>query len=165
VPWKRSATGSCGSRRAAPASTIRAHAARDNAGAVSEENVDVVRSSLLAFASEGLDAMSEFWAQDISWRAIEGAPDDAGEMTGRDAARRYCQDWMDTFDGIQAVPEELQDLGGDGVLAVFHLAGRARLSGVETELRYAVVYRLRDGKIARVREYAERGQAAFARGD
>jgi ketosteroid isomerase-like protein len=39
--------------------------------------------------------------------------------------------------------------------------GRARLSGVTTELRYAIVYTLRDGKIVRGREYANR-QEAFA---
>jgi ketosteroid isomerase-like protein len=32
-------------------------------------------------------------------------------------------------------------------------SGRAKLSGIETELTYAVVYTIRDGKIARGREY------------
>ena len=31
--------------------------------------------------------------------------------------------------------------------------GRAKLSGTETDLRYAVVYTLRDGKVVRGREY------------
>jgi ketosteroid isomerase-like protein len=41
-------------------------------------------------------------------------------------------------------------------LAVQRATGRAKASGVETELRYAVVYTLRDRKIARGREYIDR---------
>jgi ketosteroid isomerase-like protein len=58
--------------------------------------------------------------------------------------------------------EELVDLGDDRVLALQHATGRARLSGVETEIRFAVVYTLRDGKIVRGREYMTRAQALEA---
>ena len=71
---------------------------------MSQENVQIVRQSWQAFTDDGLDAMTEFWDDDINWRAIEGAPDDVGEMQGRDAARRYCQDWLDTFDDLTSVP-------------------------------------------------------------
>lgn len=131
---------------------------------MSEQNVEIVRQSWEAFAEEGLDAMAEYWGADICWRAIEGAPDDVGEMRGREAARRYCQDWLDTFDDLTSVPEQLVDVGDDRVVAAAHVTGRARLSGVETELRYAVVYTLRDGKIVDVREYADREQALAAVG-
>ena len=65
---------------------------------MSEENVDVVRRMLQAFADGGLDAMPELWDPDIDWRAAEGAIDDVGEMHGPVAVRRYIQDWIDTFD-------------------------------------------------------------------
>src|SRR5215217_8737813 len=125
---------------------------------MSEENAEIVRGSLSAFTEGGLDALAEFWDADISWRAIEGAPDDVGEMHGPEAVRRYLQDWLDMFDDVTNVPEELVDLGDDRVVAVQHATGRAKASGVETEIRYAVVYTLRDGKIVRAREY-HRAQA------
>jgi ketosteroid isomerase-like protein len=131
---------------------------------MSQGNVEIVRDSLKALADGGLDALAEFWNPDINWRAIEGAPDDVGEMHGRDAARRYVQDWFDTFDNFTVVAEELLDAGDDRVVAVQHLIGRARQSGVETELRYAVVYTLHEGKIARVREYRDRAEALEAAG-
>jgi ketosteroid isomerase-like protein len=43
-------------------------------------------------------------------------------------------------------------------------AGRAKTSGVQTDIRYAVVYTLRDGKIVRGREYIDRDQALEALG-
>src|ERR1700730_4182591 len=131
---------------------------------MSEANLEIVRDSLEALADGGLDALAEFWSPDINWRAIEGAPDDVGEMHGRESARRYVQDWYDTFDNFTVASEELLDVGDDRVVAVQHLTGRARLSGVETELRYAVVYTLCERKIARVREYRDREEALDAVG-
>jgi ketosteroid isomerase-like protein len=120
---------------------------------MSQENVEVVRRGVQAFAEGGLDAMAEFWDPDIEWRAAEGAIDDVGEMHGPVAVRRYVQDWIDTFDDFSVVVEELRDVGDDRVLSVQRLKGRAKLSGTETEIRYAVVSTVRDGKVVRGREY------------
>jgi ketosteroid isomerase-like protein len=128
------------------------------------ENVEIVRAYLSAPEEGGLDAIAKFLDPDISWRAIEGAPDDVGEMVGAAAVVRYLNDWVDLFDDIAQVPVELMDVGDDRVVAVQHVTGRAKLSGVETELRYAVVYTLRDGKILRAREYSDREQALQAVG-
>src|ERR1700730_8224479 len=125
-------------------------------------NVEIVRDSFEALADGGLEDLAEFWHPHINWRAIEGAPDDVGEMQGREAARCYVQDWFDTFANFTAVAEELLDVGDDRVVAVQYITGRARLSGVEAELRYAVVYTLREGKISRVREYHDRAEALEA---
>jgi ketosteroid isomerase-like protein len=38
---------------------------------MSQENVEIVRASLKAFAERSLDGMAEFWAADINWRALE----------------------------------------------------------------------------------------------
>jgi len=131
---------------------------------MSQENEEVVRDSWTAFAHSGLDAMAEYWDAEISWRAIEGAPDDVGEIEGRDALRRYYQDWIDTFAGLTVVPSELFEVDDDRLVAAHHATGRARQSGIETELRYAVVYTLREGKIVRGREYGNRQEALKAVG-
>jgi hypothetical protein len=131
---------------------------------MSQENVEIVRKQLQVFADGGLDAMAEFWDSDINWRAIEGAPDDVGEMLGPEAVRRYLGEWVEMFDNLTVVPEELLDVGDDRVVAVQHVTGRAKASGVETELRLAVVYTVRDGKIVRGREYIDRQQALEAVG-
>jgi ketosteroid isomerase-like protein len=47
---------------------------------------------------------------------------------------------------------------------VFKISGRAKLSGVETDLTYAALYTFRDGKIARGREYWTRDEALEAAG-
>jgi ketosteroid isomerase-like protein len=127
-----------------------------------ERNALIIAECLKAYADGGLDAMADYWDDEINWRAIEGAPDDVGEMQGPERVRRYFQEWVDMFDGITNVAEELIDLDDDRVLAVQRAAGRARLSGAETEIRFVVVYTLRDGKIVRGREYLNRGEALKA---
>ncbi len=44
------------------------------------------------------------------------------------------------------------------------MTGRATISGVQTELRYAVVYTVRDGKIVRGWEYENLDEALEAGG-
>jgi ketosteroid isomerase-like protein len=131
---------------------------------MSQENVEVVRRMIQAFADGGLDAMAEFWDPDIDWRAAEGAVDDVGEMHGPVAVRRYIQDWIDTFDDFSVVVEQLRDVGDNRVLGVQRLTGRAKLSGTETDLRYALVSTISDGKVVRAREYMSLDQALEAVG-
>jgi ketosteroid isomerase-like protein len=51
---------------------------------------------------------------------------------------------------------------GDDVVTTYRVHGRGRGSGVEVDQRLTLVWTVRHGKIARVRAYAERGQALEA---
>ena len=108
--------------------------------------------------------MTGSFGPDINWRAAEGALDDVGEMHGPVAVRRYIQDWIDTFDDFSVAVEDLRDVGDDRVLAIQRLNGRAKLSGTEIDLRYAVVNTVRDGKVVRGREYLKVQEALEAVG-
>ena len=77
--------------------------------------------------------------------------------------RAYVEDWLDTFDDFRGEVIELIDVGDD-VIAVMRLTGRAKLSGVETDLTFAAIYTIQDGKIARGREFWTREQALEAAG-
>ena len=104
---------------------------------MSQENIKTIRGAAAAFNRGDVDAWLEYLADDIDYRAIEGAPDDPGPMHGKDAVRAYEQDWLDMFDDFKVEPMELIDAGEDRVIAVTKISGRAKLSGVETDLTYA----------------------------
>jgi ketosteroid isomerase-like protein len=131
---------------------------------MSQENVEVLRSAVAAFNRGDMDAFLEHWTPDIDYRAVEGAPDDHGPIKGKEPLRAYVQDWIDTFDDFRQEPVEVIDVGGDRVIAVIRISGRAKLSGVETDLTYAALYTLRDGKVARGREYWTKEEALQAAG-
>ena len=130
---------------------------------MSQENVEIVRDAVVAFNRGDLDAwLDEYWTDDIDYRAVEGAPDDPGPIHGKAAMRAYMQDWFDTFDDLKVEPLEVIDAGPDQAVAAVRFGGRAKLSGVEADLTFAVVYTLRDGKVARGREYWTKEQALEA---
>ena len=129
---------------------------------MSQENVEIVRDAFVVFNGGDLDTWLAYLADDIDYRAVEGALDDRGPIHGKNALRAYVQDWIDTFDQFAVEPVELIDAGEDTVVAVFRNRGRARLSGVEADLTFATLYTIRDGKIARGREYWTKEQALEA---
>jgi ketosteroid isomerase-like protein len=131
---------------------------------MSQETVAVVAAAFEAFARGGLDELTRYWTDDVEHRAIEGALDDSGPIHGRDAMRAYLQDWLDMFDDFKSEPIELIDAGEDKVIAILRISGHAKLSGVETDLTFAAVCKIRDRKIAVGREYATRTEAFAAAG-
>jgi ketosteroid isomerase-like protein len=131
---------------------------------MSQQNVEGMKTALDALTQHGLDAFAEYWADGVDYRAVEGALDDRGPMHGKEAVRAYMQDWFDTFDDFKIELVEAIDAGEDKVIAVLRNSRRAKLSGVETNLTFAIVSTIRDGKMVRVREYWTRDQALEAAG-
>jgi ketosteroid isomerase-like protein len=131
---------------------------------MSGENVEVVKVAYEAFARGGLDRFMEHFSEDVDYRAVVGAIDDVGPIHGKDALRAFLQDWIDTFDGFRMELVELIDAGEDTVVALERFGGRAKLSGVETHQIIGDVFIVRNGKIARGREYLTREQALEAAG-
>jgi ketosteroid isomerase-like protein len=66
------------------------------------------------------------------------------------------------FPDLTIVFEGITDAGPGRVIAILHLAGTARVSGVRTEIRVPVVYTIRDGKIVPGREYLTMDEALRA---
>ena len=106
----------------------------------------------------------EFWSDDLDHRAAKDGVDDPGPLRGKYAMRQHIGDWIDTFDEFWFEAVEVIDAGEGRVVAVERFGGRAKLSGVETDQTGAVVLTIRDGKIARCREFMTRADALEAVG-
>jgi ketosteroid isomerase-like protein len=131
---------------------------------MSQENIEIVRRNYEAFAQDGFDRWMEHWSDDLDYRPDKDGVDDPGPIHGKSAMRKHIGDWIDTFDDFWFQPVELIDAGDDTVVAVERFGGRAKLSGVETNQTSGVVFTIREGKIARCREYATRAEALEAAG-
>src|SRR5262245_16732230 len=127
---------------------------------MSQENVEVVRRMYEAHA-RGADPCVEHWTDDLEYTDV-GLP--GKTVRGKDAYRAYLQDWIDTFEEFFIEPLELIDAGKEEVIVVERFGGRARLSGIEMNGTFALVYTIRDGKITRGREYDTREEAFEAAG-
>ena len=83
-------------------------------------------------------------------------------MRGTEAVRRYIADWLETFDDLTLTRDEVIEVDADRVLVCQRLGGRARQSGIEAQLSFAVVYTIRDWRAdygARVRHEGEAVEA------
>jgi ketosteroid isomerase-like protein len=132
---------------------------------MSKENVGVVQAATDAFARDGVDGWLEYFTDDVDYRAAEGAIDDRGPIHGKDALRAYAEEWTEMFDDVRFEPVEVIDAGDDTVIAVMRISGRPKGTSAEAlTLSVAGVNTIRDGKIARSREYWTREEALEAAG-
>jgi ketosteroid isomerase-like protein len=129
---------------------------------MSSPNVEVVRRQFEAIERGGMKAAAEFWHPDIDWRAVEGAIDDVGPIRGREAMRRYYEDWAEMVEDIRGGIDRVVYDSGETLVAVLFHAGKGRGSNVSITGRYTVVYTIRDGLIVRGREYETPEQAMAA---
>jgi ketosteroid isomerase-like protein len=131
---------------------------------VSQENVEILRRGAEVFGAGDLDTyVSEFVASEVEWRTSEEDPD-AAIHRGREAFRRYVEQWMESFEGLQVDAEEYIDVGDDRVFTWTRWTGRGRTSGVDADWHLAIVYTMREGRIVRAEEYFDRAEALEAVG-
>jgi ketosteroid isomerase-like protein len=134
---------------------------RDTARAMSQENVAVVRQMYDAFHSGDAEGAVDHFAPDVTVDATTRPDGEVGK--GREALVRIIASWVDSFDDWREEIEAIRDLGGH-VLVAARQIGRGKGSGLETELRYALLYRVEDGKISSMTFYFDVADALEAAG-
>jgi ketosteroid isomerase-like protein len=132
--------------------------ARDTAGAMSHDNVEIVREALDAYSRGDYDRVEGFHDPHIVVVTLED-----GVVYGNDAVLANYKRWNEAWEAAETTLEEV--IGrGDRVFVAVRFHGRGRASGVEVETLFYEVYMLRDGKVLRIDEYEERADALEAAG-
>jgi ketosteroid isomerase-like protein len=130
---------------------------------MSEENVEVIRDIIAAMNEGDYERAMGHLADDVVLENPAGVF--AGTFRGREAVGEWFGDWFRTFDwNVHIDIREIAEIGDDCILLVHDLRGRGRGSGVDVEQTFAYLYRLREGKIARMDGYLSREEALEAAG-
>ena len=128
---------------------------------MSQENVEIVRGSLYAFAAADAERIAVFAHPDIEFEAHQSMVE--GNYRGHDGIEKFMADAFENLEvrGIDHL--EMRDLG-DRVLALgtFRIYGRA--SGIEAEVPFAILARIQGGLIVHSKDYGTRGEALKAVG-
>jgi ketosteroid isomerase-like protein len=135
--------------------------ARDNARAVSSENVDLVRESIERFNRNDIPGVLRLMDPEI--RFEHRMAELQGSFTGVDAVRGWLADIAEHFDHWRIDCDDFRDLG-DRVLALGTLSAVGKSSGVETEVPYTVLARFRNGVLTQFTDYGDREKAIEAAG-
>jgi ketosteroid isomerase-like protein len=127
--------------------------------AVSEENVEIVRTLVEGFARRQHERAFEFYDPEIEWDASALAasmPDIAGVFHGHDGVRAYWRNWLSAWSDLQFEVADLLDAGDEVVLLIRNQRQWGRSTGIEAEMPdYSMVFTLRDGKVVRWRLFPD----------
>jgi ketosteroid isomerase-like protein len=128
---------------------------------MSEENVEIMRAVMNAFAREDLPGFLPLMDPEIHFEPHLAGVE--GSYAGHDGVRRFFGDAFEDMEILDAQYPDIRDLG-DQVLVLGTLRLKGRESGVQVENPLAIVARVREGLITYLKDYADRDQALEAAG-
>ena len=130
---------------------------------MTDSNLEVVRRLFDQYAEGGVEAVLDGAGENL---VIEIPPDMSAEPDtyhGHDGVRRYFGGFEGMIEDVRYEALELT-AAGDLVLAHIRLSGRGVSSGLGVGLDAWVIHELSDGKIVRIRPYADLESARSALG-
>ena len=129
---------------------------------MSQENVEVVREGFARWNEGNYDFFFELAAPDVELRSRFGSL--TGEpYRGHEGVREWLADIQQSFERFDRWLADVRDLGDD-VLALGGIELRARGRGLDMKEPRGGVFELRDGRVARMRFYAQPSEALEAVG-
>jgi ketosteroid isomerase-like protein len=132
---------------------------------MTRENVELVRRAVDAFNRRDLGALAEFVHGDFEFVSLLTAVDAEGATyQGSAAWATYFEDMDEAWKDWRVEDPQLVDGEDDGVAGIVRLVGTGRHSDAEVELVIGLTYFLRDGKLWRMRSYADPADALEAVG-
>jgi hypothetical protein len=127
---------------------------------VSQSNVELARSALRAFEQRDMNAIETLCTPDIEFDWSRRLLDPT-VTRGYDGVREFFEEVDGIFDEIVFEEEEVLAFGDD-VLVVSTGRFRGRTSGVDVTAHGAILWTIRDGRLARFRFYQTKEDALEA---
>ncbi len=130
---------------------------------MSQENLEIVKESLAAYADGGIEVLLPFLRRDVVCYPYPEWVEE-GVYRGHDDFRKVATIWTDTFDGFRVEFDELQD-HGSRVVALGTIGGLIKVTGAPLREPVGVVYSgFRNGLIGEMHFFTTRQQALKAVG-
>ena len=128
---------------------------------MSQETVELVRTVLGGWARGDFRAGSDLFAADFEWKQ---SPDSAEPGSHRGASiGTALRQLFDVWENYRIEAEEYID-AGDRIVVVGRARGSARGSGLELDQSVFFLWTARNGKLASIETFRDRGEALEAVG-
>ena len=121
---------------------------------MSEQSIEFVKGVYGAFARGDVPAVLGAFADDIEWYEAEGMPYGGLHRGGEAVAQKVFGPIAEDVEGFAVVPEEFMGSGGT-VAAVVRYTGTGKATGKALDLPVVHVWDIRDGKLARFRQFID----------
>ena len=128
---------------------------------MSRENVDLVKRMLARFHAGDAAGALVCFSEDVVSEA-PGRPDLMGGQ-GREALGTLVGSWVESWEDWNEEINEVRDLG-DRVMVLSTQHGRAKSTGIEISMQYAILYEVRNGELSGMCLYSTADEALEAAG-
>jgi ketosteroid isomerase-like protein len=131
---------------------------------VAERNLEIVRDRYARFIGSG-ENPAEWYAPEFVWdmSTFAGWPE-RQQYPGAAGVDEFLASWTEAWDDWRLEPEDLRQAGDGRVVAICRQYGTSSTTGLQTEMRFAQVWTLRDGLYSRMEMYADPDEALRASG-
>jgi ketosteroid isomerase-like protein len=137
-------------------------------GAMSEENVEIVRrlieanqSGDLEVAAQAMEALSH---PDGEYTRVTADLEPTRAYRGPGWPRQYLADLAEVWGSWSSEPEDVVEVAPDTVVATIRFSAAGKESGAPIEGRLGFLVTLRDGQVLKAQTYSSRGEALRAAG-
>ena len=110
-----------------------------------------------------METLSPFFHEDVEIVAPSFVAGEGVRFVGLEGLRALWLDWLDPWESYRVEVEDVIDAGDDAVVLVRDFGRRAGMTA-EVSVVGGAVWTLRDGRVARVAFYLNRGEALKAVG-
>jgi ketosteroid isomerase-like protein len=121
---------------------------------MSDQSVELVKGVYGAFARGDVPAVLGAFADDIEWYEAEGMPYGGLHHGGDAVAQKVFGPITEDIDGFALVTGEFIG-SGETVAAVVRYTGTGKATGKSLDLPAVHVWDIRDGKLARFRQFID----------
>ena len=129
---------------------------------MSQENVKLAKRMFEAVRRRDFDDAGSYFHPEVEWNNTSAFPGPR-TIVGAKAIFAFWRELFESFHGVGEAEIEEVNAGGDRVVLGLHTHGRGKGSGVPVDVRWALIFSFRDGKIAQVDvrgDYAKALEAA-----
>ena len=128
---------------------------------MSPENVELAREAYGAYNREGINGILEYLDPAVEWRNPIESPN-AGVFVGPEGVLEWQRMVDEAYEEMHFEPERIEELPDGRILAVLRFRLRARASGLTTEVPFAHLITMRDGKATALSMYTSEAEALEA---
>jgi ketosteroid isomerase-like protein len=130
---------------------------------MSEENVEIVRQMITAFAEGDDERLVELFDPQIEYDVSRTSPE-SRVAHGHEELAKVIEQWLATWDDHRLELVDLIDAGDERVVALMDERGKMKGSDTWVEHQVGVLFTLHDGRITRYEEYQDKAGALEAAG-
>ena len=128
---------------------------------MSQENVEIVRRSFVAFNARDVDGLVSLSAEDCEWLPLR-AQLEGIVYRGHEGVRQFVIDMDEDWEAFRIDPLEFHE-HGERVVAIGHVGALGR-SGVEIDSVAGFVFELHQGRIRHINSHSDPKAALAAVG-